>query len=167
MNLANYAEQRSGLQPVADIAPRSVDKGMPLPLYKFVREKLVSHGVDRSPDGQITISDKHVFLRFVRLERAIRTSDFTAAQVALNDLEAYLILLGKRHVIVFAYMYLEFSTGGPKRTRETQNEDGGVLRSIEYRCPTTLDQRIIADWGRWLFEQSGYAMLRVVYASRK
>lgn len=140
---------------------------MSVSIYAFVREKLVSHGAKKSPDGQITIANKRAFLHFVRLERAVRNSDFDAAQSALHATEAYLNLLGKRHLIVFAYLYLKFTAGGPKRTQEIKLEGGSILRSVEYRYAATSEQRIIAELGALYFERSGKAMLRIVYASRR
>ncbi|MCA1444622.1 hypothetical protein I6F07_31465 [Ensifer sp. IC4062] len=116
-------------------------------IYEFVKQKLITHGVDRTPDGLVTIENKHLFLGFVRLERAVRTADFDAMQYAVNAIDKRARLLGKRHIIVFAYMYLYFFDGTPKRTfAEITKDDGSVLRSVEYRRAVTPDERLIADW---------------------
>lgn len=135
-------------------------------IYKFVRQKLISHGADRSPDGMITIKNKLVFLGFVQLERAVRIADFIAVQSAVNKISEHVSSLGKQHLIIFAYMYLRFSDGTPKMTHsDVEIEGGGILRSVEYRRAVTPEERLIADWGRLRDEQFGRRMLPAVYAS--
>ena len=136
-------------------------------IYKFVKQKLIGHGVDRTRDGLLAIENKELFLGFVHLERAVRIADFDAVQSRVKIIDQYACALGKRQLIVFAYMYLSFSDGSPKITHtETTTEDGTILRSVEYRRAVTSEQRLIADWGRLLFERYGDSLLRTVYASK-
>lgn len=136
-------------------------------IYEFVKQKLISHGVDRTQDGLVTIENKYLFLGFVHLERAVRIADFDAVQCRVKIIDERACSLGKRHLIVFAYMYLYFSDGTPKKTHaEITTDDGTVLRSAEYRRAVTLEERLIADWGRLLFERCGDSLLRAVYASK-
>jgi hypothetical protein len=148
----------------AVLATRSVR--MSGSIYKSVRQKLISHGADRSPDGIITIKNKLVFLGFVQLERAVRIADFTAVQSAVKTISERVSSLGKQHLIVFAYMYLSFSDGTPKMTHsDVKIEGGGILRSVEYRRAVTPEERLIADWGHLRYNQLGRRMLGAVYAS--
>lgn len=140
---------------------------MPGSIYEFVRNKLISHGVDRTPDGLITIENKLLFLAFVQLERAVIIADFDAVQSAVKRIDERVGLLGKRHLVVFAYMYLYFSDRTPKMTHaDVSNDNGGVLRSVEYRRAVTPEERLIADWGRLWYLRCGKSLLRAVYASK-
>ncbi|MER9346216.1 hypothetical protein [Mesorhizobium sp. M0239] len=140
---------------------------MPGSIYGFVKEKLISHGVDKTPDGLITITNQLVFLDFVRLERAVRIADFNAVQSAVKTIDERVASLGKRHLIVFAYMYLRFSDGTPKMTHaDVETEDGGISRLVEYRRAVTPEERLIADWGRLWDERFGKSLLGLVYASK-
>ena len=136
-------------------------------IYEFVRTKLISHGVDRTPDGLITLEDKQLFLSYVQLERAVRIADFNAVQSAVRRIDERIRSLGKRHLIVFAYLYLFISDGTPKMSHaDITKDDGSVLRSVEYRRAVTPEERLIADWGRLWFERFGNSLLRAVYASK-
>lgn len=136
-------------------------------IYEFVRQKLITHGVDRTPDGLLTIENHYLFLGFVKLERAVKIADFDAVQSRVNKIDERARSLGKRHLVVFAYMYLYFSDATPRKTHaETKTNDGAILRSAEYPRAVTPEERLIADWGRIWFERCGASLLRVVYASK-
>ena len=140
---------------------------MPGSIYEFVKKKLISHGVNRTPDGLVTLENKLLFLGFVQLERAVRTADFDAVLSAVKRIDERASSLGKRHLIVFAYMYLFFSDGTPKTTHaDITKDDGGVLRTVEYRRAVTPEERLIADWGHLWLERCGKSLLRAVYASK-
>ena len=139
---------------------------MAVSIYVFVKQKLASHGAGKSPDGRITIENRQVFLGFVRLERAVRMVDFDAVQSAVNSIDRCVTSLGKHHLVAFAYLYIYFSNGCPSKARETQMDDGGMLRSVEYRRAVTAEERLISDWGNLLFKQVGRSLLQIVYASR-
>lgn len=135
-------------------------------IYIFVKRKLISHGVDRTPDGRVAIENKHLFLGFVRLERAVRIADFDAVQRAVKTIDGRANALGKRHLIVFAYMYLYFSDATPRKTlADVKADDGGVVRTVEYRRAVTPEERLIGDWGQLCFARYGDSLLRAVYAS--
>ena len=59
-------------------------------IYQFVKEKLINHGVDKTLDGQLTLTDQKLFSLFVNLERATRESSFDAVQSASSRIEEYL-----------------------------------------------------------------------------
>ncbi|TBF89117.1 hypothetical protein [Rhizobium leguminosarum] len=135
-------------------------------IYEFVKKKLISHGVSQTPDGLVTLENKLLFLDFVQLERAVRNANFDAVQSAVKRIDERVRSLGKRHLIVFAYLYLFFSDGTPERTHTDTKDDGVVLRSVEYRRAVTPEERLIADWGSLWFERCGKSLLRAVYASK-
>ncbi len=135
-------------------------------IYEFVRKKLNSHGADRTPDGLIALQNKPLFLAFVQLERAVRIADFDAVQSAVRKIDERAGALGKRHLIVFAYMYLRFSDATPKMIyADVRQDDGGVLRTVEYHRPVTPEERLIADWGSLYDERYGRRLRQAVYAS--
>lgn len=134
-------------------------------IYAFVKQKLMRHGAHKSHDGRIILENSRVFLAFVRLERTVRMNDFQAVQSAVGVIENCLFSLGKRHLIVFAYMYLKFSDGTPNYVKQAQMEDGSVHISSKYHRPVTAEERLIADWGRHMCNWLGRDLLRLVYLS--
>ncbi|MCI5084439.1 MAG: hypothetical protein MRY67_00860, partial [Rhodovulum sp.] len=70
-------------------------------IYQFVKDKLITHGVDRTSDGRLTLTDQKLFSLFVDLERAARESSFDAVQSASFRIEEYLSSLEKRQLIAF------------------------------------------------------------------
>lgn len=91
-------------------------QGHPSSIYSFVRHKLLRHGAKYTGDGELTISDKKLFLAFVRLERAVRLQDFESVRSAVAAIEARALDLQKRHLAIFAYMYLYLSDITAKHT---------------------------------------------------
>jgi hypothetical protein len=45
-------------------------------------------------------------------------------------------------------------------------EDGGILRSVEYRRAVKPEERLIADWGQLKYKAVAANFLRAVYASK-
>lgn len=116
-------------------------------IYRFVEKKLWTHGVRNSADGRLTISDKDLFLLFVRLERALRLEDFEAVQAAVAAIENRASSLGKRHIVLFAYLYLKFSDLTPRETYlDIALEGEGVRRTVDYRRQVSRAERLIGDW---------------------
>lgn len=134
-------------------------------IYEFVREKLATHGVNRTSDGRMVIENKLLFLSFVRLERAVRVSDFSAVQNAVDDIKQCVAALGKSHLIVFAYMYLYFSDGTAQEIKRADEENGNMILTYKYRRSVTKEDRLIADWGGMLYDKFGEDLLGLVYAS--
>lgn len=134
-------------------------------IYQFVKDKLTTHGVDKTPDGRLTLTDQKLFSLFVDLERAVRESSFDAVQSASFRIEEYLSTLEKRQLMAFVYMYLRFSDFTPKRTLlEEPLEDGGVRKCTEYRRQVTDEEALIGLWARVKHDQVGERLLRVVYS---
>jgi len=137
-------------------------------IYFAVRTKLVTHGVDRSPDGLITLSDRQLFLMFVELERARRDTNFDKVLAVVNGMELYLASIGKRHVIVFAYMYLGFSELSPRSTElDEKLPDGRIRKAQVYDNPVSDEARLIGLWARVKYDQLGERFLAIVYSSCK
>lgn len=98
----------------------------------FVKQKMLAHGVRNTSDGMLTITGSRLFLDFVRLERAVRLQDFAAVQSSVGAIERRTLSMGKRHLALFAYMYLYFSDATPKYTHsDAALEGGGVRRTVD------------------------------------
>ncbi|RUU53350.1 hypothetical protein [Mesorhizobium sp. M2C.T.Ca.TU.002.02.1.1] len=140
---------------------------MALSIYLATRKKLVSHGVRDTRDGNLTLTDRDLFVRFVKLERAQRLKSFEAVQAAVQSIEAYTNSIGKRYLALFAYMYLRFSDGTPKMTEADEAlESGGVRKIKEYRRAVTDEEIVIAAWGTVQFNRYENGFFRALYAHR-
>ena len=136
------------------------------PIYQLVKDKLVTHGVERTKDGLLTLTDQTLFSFFVDLERAVRKSSFDAVQSAAMGIESYLTSISKRHLMAFTYMYLKFSDLTPKLTHPDQHlPDGRVRKSKEFLRQVSDEEMLIGLWATVKYDQEGKAYLRVVYAS--
>ena len=136
------------------------------PIYQFVRDKLVTHGVEGTKDGLLTLTDQKLFSLFVDLERAARESSFDAIQSAAVGIESYLISIGKRQLMAFTYMYLRFSDFTPKLTEPDELlPDGRVRQSRVYLSQVSDEEMLIGLWAKVKFDQEGEAFIRVIYAS--
>lgn len=133
-------------------------------IYQFVKDKLITHGVDRTPDGRLTLTDQKLFSLFVDLERATRESNFDAVLSASFRIEEYLSSLGKRQMMVFVYVYLRFSDFTPKTLLDEPLEDGGVRKCKEYRRQVSDEEVLIGLWAKVKYDQVGERLLRVVYS---
>lgn len=140
---------------------------MALSIYLATKKKLISHGVKNTPDGNLTLTDKGLFLRFVRLERAQRSKSFEAVQEAVQAIEIYTESIGKRYLALFAYMYIYFSDGTPKLTRPDEIlKDGGVRKTKEYRRAVTDEEIVISAWAALKFDRYRDGFFRALYSRR-
>ncbi len=135
-------------------------------IYEAVKSKLITHGVDRTVDGRLTLNDARLFSLFVQLERVKRMGSFDGVLEACAEIEAYLALLGKRQLIVFAYMYLKFSELTPC-THELDETlpHGKVRKSGIFDRAISDEERLIGLWASVKYESVGQHLLRLVYAS--
>ncbi|KRB29517.1 hypothetical protein ASD99_25060 [Mesorhizobium sp. Root695] len=141
---------------------------MSLSIYHATKQKLLAHGVKNTEDGNLTLTDKRLFLLFVRLERARRSKCFEAVQAAVCAIETYAKSIGKRQVAIFAYMYMRFSDGTPKMTHLDETLEGGGVRKIkEYRRPVTDEEITIAAWARVKFDRYENSFFRALYSNRR
>jgi uncharacterized membrane protein len=140
---------------------------MALSIYLATRKKLISHGVKNTPDGNLTLTDKGLFLLFVRLERAQRSKSFEAVQAAVQAIESYTQSIGKQYLTLFAYMYIYFSDGTPKLTKFDEIlEDGGVRKTKEYRRAVTDEEIVISAWAALKFNRYRDSFFRALYSRR-
>ncbi|KPA23081.1 hypothetical protein shim_13750 [Shimia sp. SK013] len=136
-----------------------------VPIYQFVKDKLMAHGVERTVDGQLTLNDQKLFALFVKLERAARDNRFDPVQSAALDIENYLISIGKRQLMAFVYLYLRFSDFTPKRTNADEYlESGWVRKSQDFLRQVSDEEMLIGLWAKVKYEQEGEKFLRVVYS---
>jgi hypothetical protein len=134
-------------------------------IYQFVKDKLLTHGVEKTEDGLMTLNDQKLFSLFVDLERAARESSFDEVQTATMAIESYLISVGKRQLMVFAYMYLRFSDFTPKRTMPDEHlNDGRVRKSKEFLRQVSNEEMLIGLWATVKYETEGERFLGVVYS---
>ena len=137
-------------------------------IYHFVKQKLLSHGVRNTADGTLAITDRRLFLDFVRLERAVRLDDFATVQSAVAMLEERCLSMGKRHISLFAYMYLKFSDTSPKFTHlDFDLEEGGVRRTVDYRRRTSSTERLIYEWADAWCDRYSKSFFRALYESNR
>lgn len=135
-------------------------------IYQFVKDKLLTHGIEKTEDGALILHDQKLFSLFVELERAVRKGSFDAVQTAALGVETYLISIEKRRLMAFAYMYLRFSDLAPKITKADEHlPDGCVRKSSDYRRQVSKEEMLIGLWATVKFEQEGEKFLRVVYAA--
>lgn len=82
------------------------------------------------------------------------------------EMEAYLAHLGKRQLIVFAYMYLYFSELAP-RVREIDEtlQNCRVRKSVIFARAISDDEQLIWLWASVKYNRVGDQLLRVVYAN--
>ena len=140
--------------------------GKTIPIYCHVKAKLLTHGVENTRDGRLTISDRRLFLCFVRIERAVRLDDFETVRRSIQHLEGYASRIGKRHLVLFAYMYLAFSDGSPwKIQRDQQLKDGVVRKTFDYRREVSPNERLIADWAKLWYLSNARRFFRALYAN--
>jgi len=125
-------------------------------IYQFVKNKLLTHGVDRTRTGQLTLDDQSLFNLFVHLERTSRISSFESVQSAADKIEKYLITINKRQLMGFVYLYLKQNRFTPKITERD-----------EFLDDVSDEERLIGLWAKVKYDQVGQTMLRTVYAEDK
>ncbi|HUS53225.1 MAG TPA: hypothetical protein VMY41_04370 [Thermohalobaculum sp.] len=136
-------------------------------IYQSTKDKLLTHGVCKTADGRLTLSDRTLFLKFVRLERAVKLEDFESVQTAVQNIKNYAESIEKRHLVLFVYMYLRFSDGSPKVTHADEPlEGGGLRRVLDYRREVTPNARLIADWAGVWYKRNSPAFFRALYADK-
>ncbi|MER8365727.1 hypothetical protein [Mesorhizobium sp. M1378] len=136
-------------------------------IYRFVTQKLLSHRVRDTADGNLAITDRRLFLDFVRLERAVRLEDFAIVQSAVVAIENRCLSMGKRHIAVFAYMYLRFSDAAPKFTHLDieLEEEGGIRRTVDYRRRVSSTERLVGEWAAAWYDRYSKSFFRALYRS--
>lgn len=135
-------------------------------IYSTVKAKLIRHGVDRMADGRLTLTDVKLFSTFVQLERVKRIASFDGVLEVCAEIEAHLARLGKRQLIVFAYMYLSFSDLTPRIHERAEVLPGGKVRkSYIFDRAISDEEMLIGLWARVEYEAVGDHLLCLIYAN--
>lgn len=133
-------------------------------IYRYVKSKLITHGVERTEDGLITLSDSKLLSLFVRLERAVRVASFSETLTVVREIEEYATSIGKEHLVVFAFMYLRFSYLTPKTwDLDTELPDGKVQITNIYERQLSDEEVLIGLWAKVKYDTLGQQYLAVVY----
>lgn len=137
-------------------------------IYEFTKRKLISHGVQNTDDGKLTLSDKALFLLFVKLERARQTSDFEAIRLAVSRIENHVKEIGKHHLVLFGYMYIRFSTFTPKQLKyDYPSDKPGVTYSKYYERDLSGEEIAIGEWALAMCHRYERSMFRAIYGSKR
>lgn len=137
-------------------------------IYQFVKYKLEKHGVSNTKDGLLTLADKKLFSLFVELERSKRASDFNKVQSITNDIESYLISINKRHLLLFAYMYLRFSEYSPKLSKlDEKMADGSIMKSMVFENDLSDEERLIGLWATVQYDRLSDGFFRILYSEKQ
>ncbi|MPM43163.1 hypothetical protein SDC9_89836 [bioreactor metagenome] len=135
-------------------------------LYKTTKAKLITHGVNRTADGRLVLTDVKLFSLFAKLERLKGMPSFDGVLEVCLEIETHVARLGKRQLIVFAYMYLSFSDLTPRlHERDEVFPDGKVRKSYIFDRTVSDEEMLIGLWARVKYESVGQHMLRVIYAN--
>ena len=86
--------------------------------------------MNKSTRGKIVLSNKKLFLLFVKLERARRLADFLYVQKCVHEIEQYTHSIHQQSLAVFAYMYLEL--GSAKKSEIDEEMEDGRLRKLKF-----------------------------------
>ncbi|MBA8835207.1 hypothetical protein GGE39_005171 [Rhizobium leguminosarum] len=137
-------------------------------IYTFTRQKLQTHGVQDSPDGRIVLSDKRLFLLFVRLERARRLADICIIQSNVEQIALYCKSIGKPHLSIFAYMYILFSDFTPKFTHLGELLPDTLVRyKKDYERSVSQEEIAIGEWALAMYEKYERHFFSAVYRSSR
>lgn len=147
---------------------RGSSGGTAVALYRHVRAKLIGHGVENSADGQLVLSDKRLFLRFVALERAVREPSFEAVLARVAEIERHAAALGCRQIAFFATMYLSLSPLAPRRYHpDATDPDGRVRKCLDYDRAVGEEERLIGDWARVRYHRRAKHAFRAIHRDHR
>ncbi|KIN79142.1 hypothetical protein [Sulfitobacter mediterraneus] len=137
-------------------------------IYQLVRDKLITHGVMKTDDGLITLNDKVLFGKFVKLERSKREPSFDEVLAVAAEIDTYLISIGKRQVMAFVFMYLHFSDLTVSRWElDEALPDGRVRKSGIFLRDVSDEERLIGLWATVKYRQIGESYLQTIYRSQR
>jgi hypothetical protein len=115
-------------------------------IYRFTKQKLITHGVENSVHGRTILNDKALFLLFVKLERARRLADFCVVELAVADIDSYLKRIGKRQLLIYAFMYIRFTDITPHNTSIIRLDGEGGRLIKDYRRSLSQEEIAIGEW---------------------
>ena len=137
-------------------------------IYDQVRAKLLTLGVSNAPTATPLLEDPGLLKLLVALERALQAASFSEVQAAVSEIEAQLDSIGKRPLLVFAYMYLRFSDLTPKiREPDAPLQDGRVRKSAVFTRDLSDEELLIGLWATVQYDRDGAQMLRWVYGTKR
>ena len=99
-------------------------------IYEFTKQKLITHGVQKHQTAILVLTDKRLFLLFVKLERARRLADFGIIHARVDDIDSHTKTMGKPYLVIYAYMYIDFSKFTPRIIQLPIHLDNGDLRYV-------------------------------------
>jgi hypothetical protein len=134
-------------------------------VYAVTKRRLLGKGVERMSDGRLALTDKHLFLLFVKLERALGMKDFEVIRSRVLDIENYAVRLGKRQLAVLAYMYVQHHEPALRLTEIELVENGEVVIKNTYRRPVSRDEIAIDEWSWEMGKRYHKRSLRLLYGS--
>ena len=138
----------------------------PMSIYAFTKEKLLTHGVHRSANGRVILSDKHLFLLFVKLERARRLADFCAVHSSVEEIASYTRKIGKVHLLMFAFLYIRFTEMTPRVIHRSEQLDNGDVRHIkDYGSAVSQQQIAIGEWAMAMYAKYARHFFRAIYSN--
>lgn len=74
--------------------------------------------------------------------------------------------MGKRHLLLFAYMYARFSDASPNYTHmDIPLDGGGIRRTLDYRREVSPTDRLIGDWASVWYERYSESFFRALSQS--
>lgn len=129
-------------------------------IYQDTREKLMHHGVCETSAGRLILADATLFLKFVQLERAVRQDDFDHVQTAMRALETHACMIGKRQLLVYAYLYLMFPKT-PENRQQAQHHPVSENGAPD-NAAITADSTLIRSWAQRQFDRYGPAFFRAL-----
>ncbi len=138
----------------------------PMSIYAFTKEKLLTHGVHSSANGRVILSDKHLFLLFVKLERARRLADFCAVHSSVEEIASYTRKIGKVHLLMFAFLYIRFTEMTPRVIHGSEQLDNGDVRYIkDYGRAVSQQQIAIGEWATAMYTKYERHFFRAIYSN--
>lgn len=134
-------------------------------IYEFTKQKLYTHGVQNSANGRVILNDKRLFLLFVKLERARRLADFCSVHSCVEEIGAYTKKIGKGHLLIFAFLYIEFTDLTPRVTqRSIQLENGDVRYTKDYERALSQSEIAIGEWATAMYARYERYFFRAIYS---
>lgn len=100
---------------------------------------------------------------FVRLERARTFGDIFIIQKVADEIASYCRVIGKPHLMIFAFMYLRFSDLTPHVTHNGELLADGDIRYVkDYKRRLSQEEIAIGEWALSMYEKYERYFLRIV-----
>jgi hypothetical protein len=110
------------------------------------------------------LSERGLFLLFVKLERARRNADICMIQSCIEKIADYTKSIGKPYLLIFAFMYIRFSDYTPRVTHSGERLDSGDVRYMkDYKRPVSQSEMAIGEWATSMYDKYERHFFRAVY----